>query len=117
MMTATTWCLGSTVVTRRGRSNSLPDQILNSDCPSSIAPRTVAIQAFEMADYRTWVSRLLPVGSPENQQTEIGIYQASVAETAAADQTQGVSAMAYFLQSRQVGGWISAQLIIVFEGI
>jgi hypothetical protein len=109
MMTATTWCLGRAAVTRRGQSNSLADQTLG--------PRTVAFQAFEMENYRTRLSRLLPVGSPENQQTEIGIYPAFVAETAAADQTQGVSAMAYFLQSRQVGGWISAQLIIVFEGI
>jgi hypothetical protein len=86
MMTATTWCLGRAAVTRRGQSNSLADQTLG--------PRTVAFQAFEMANYHRQLSRLLPVGSPGNQQIEIGIYQTLVAETAAADQTQGVSAMA-----------------------
>jgi hypothetical protein len=57
MMTATTWCLGSTVVTRRGRSNSLPNQTLDSDCLSRLALRIVAFQAFEMPNYRTRLSR------------------------------------------------------------
>jgi hypothetical protein len=57
MMTATTWCLGSTVVTRRGRSNSLPNQTLDSDCLSRLAPRIVAFQAFEMPNYCTRLSR------------------------------------------------------------